>query len=512
MSSILTNNSAMVALQTLKTINGNLSETQAMISTGLDVASAKDNASVWAISKVMESDVKGFKGISDSLSRGESTLAVARSGSETITDLLTEVKGKIVAAQEGNDDERSKIQADITALTDQIESVVSAAQFNGVNLLKGTDNLDILSSLDRGADGTVTTNSISVARQDLSTDAGVFGSDGALTVTATSGANSLAGVAADEFSNAGNTMTITVSDDVATDDVFNFTIAGENVTFTATATENGDEALLGDALAQAINEKGIEGITATSDGAGEITLTSIRAFEDVEISGDSSNAAQTFDVNGAGPSAAAIDATIDSRASDVTFNYSNGVAEGDSFRVSINGSNYDYVAGKNETFEDVSRGLKTVIDGAAVDGISTNVATDANGDFYLEVDNDGADVTFAASGQQGGTATGGLVGLDKIDVTSANGAIAALSNIETMISNSIDSSAEFGSAEGRVETQSDFISNLTDSLKTGIGALVDADMEEASARLQALQVQQQLGIQSLSIANQAPQSILSLFG
>ncbi|MCH3802113.1 hypothetical protein LZB51_08935, partial [Campylobacter jejuni] len=53
---------------------------------------------------------------------------------------------------------------------------------------------------------------------------------------------------------------------------------------------------------------------------------------------------------------------------------------------------------------------------------------------------------------------------------------------------------------------------LTDSLKTGIGALVDADMEEASARLQALQTQQQLGIQSLSIANQAPQSILSLFG
>jgi flagellin-like hook-associated protein FlgL len=50
-----------------------------------------------------------------------------------------------------------------------------------------------------------------------------------------------------------------------------------------------------------------------------------------------------------------------------------------------------------------------------------------------------------------------------------------------------------------------------DALKNGIGAMVDADMEEASARLQALQVQQQLGIQALSIANQAPQNILSLF-
>ena len=61
------------------------------------------------------------------------------------------------------------------------------------------------------------------------------------------------------------------------------------------------------------------------------------------------------------------------------------------------------------------------------------------------------------------------------------------------------------------KTQADFVSNLTDSLKSGIGTLVDADMEEASARLQALQVQQQLATQSLSIANQAPQSLLSLF-
>jgi flagellin len=80
-----------------------------------------------------------------------------------------------------------------------------------------------------------------------------------------------------------------------------------------------------------------------------------------------------------------------------------------------------------------------------------------------------------------------------------------------MIATAIDSAAAFGSAQGRIETQSDFIGKLTDALKSGIGSMVDADMEEASARLQALQVQQQLGVQSLSIANQAPQSILSLF-
>jgi flagellin len=55
------------------------------------------------------------------------------------------------------------------------------------------------------------------------------------------------------------------------------------------------------------------------------------------------------------------------------------------------------------------------------------------------------------------------------------------------------------------------VGKLSDALKSGIGSLVDADMEEASARLQALQVQQQLGTQALSIANQQPQSLLALF-
>ncbi len=168
MSSILTNSSAMVALQTLKGINSGLAKTQGEISTGKSVASAKDNAAVWAISKVMESDVKGFSAISDSLALGESTVAVARKASETITDLLTNMKGKIVAAQEENVD-RAKLQTDIDALVKQIGSVVGAAQFNGLNLIDGssTENVKVLSSLDRGASGNVAASHITVARQNL---------------------------------------------------------------------------------------------------------------------------------------------------------------------------------------------------------------------------------------------------------------------------------------------------------------------------------------------------------
>ncbi|MGB0968918.1 MAG: flagellin, partial [Halocynthiibacter sp.] len=174
MSSILTNTSAMVALQTLNSINDNLNKTQSEISTGKSIESAKDNAAIWAISKTMESDVAGFNAISDSLALGESTITVARSATETVTDLLTQIKGKVVAAQEQNVD-REKIQTDIEALTGQVTSIVEAAQFNGLNLLKGTEDVNILSSLDRQGNGVVNASNITVNRQDLSTSAGTNG-------------------------------------------------------------------------------------------------------------------------------------------------------------------------------------------------------------------------------------------------------------------------------------------------------------------------------------------------
>ena len=161
MSSILTNNSAMVALQTLKSINNDLNKTTSMISTGKEVSSAKDNSAMWAISKVMESDVSGFKAVSDSLSLGESTVAVASAGAEQITNLLNEMKEKVVAAT-GENVDHTKITADITQLKEQITSVIAASQFNGTNLLDtaGNAGMSVLSSLDRDASGAVTNTTV----------------------------------------------------------------------------------------------------------------------------------------------------------------------------------------------------------------------------------------------------------------------------------------------------------------------------------------------------------------
>jgi flagellin len=278
MSSILTNQSAMVALQTLKSINTDLNKTQNSIATGKEVATAKDNAAIWSISKVMDSDATSFGAIEDGLGIGEATVAVAMSGAEKIVDVLTEMKELTVGATSETSD-FAKIETELNAKYAQIDDIISASQFNGVNLLNadidgaGSTSLTVLASLDRTGSAAPTVNNISVATADLETSIG------------------------------GNTATVT---DVAT-----------------AATE--------------------------------------------------------------------------------------------------------------------------------------------------------------------------------------------LGNIETRLSAAIDAVAAFGSSAKRIDDQSDFISKLKDAVKSGVGALVDADMEEASAKLSALQTQQQLGVQALSIANQAPQAILRLF-
>ena len=279
MSSILTNNGAMVALQTLQMINKNLNTVQDQISTGKEIARAKDGSAIWATSKVMEADVAGFKAIQDSLAVGEATVSVASAGAEQIVEILNEMRELAVAATSETAD-FTKIDAELEEKEAQILSVIGASQFNGVNLL-------------------------------------------------------------------------------ATD----------------------------------------------PDGAGGAGLTVLSSLDRV---GAAAPVVTTFTV-----------ATVD--------------------------------------FE------------ANLDVASRTAVADS------------------ASAQT------------------------ALGEIEAYLQTAVVGAAGLGASAKRIEGQGEFITKLTDAMKSGIGALVDADMEEASARLQALQTQQQLGVQALSIANQAPQTILSLF-
>ncbi len=461
MSSILTNTGAMVALQTMKSINKNLGQVQSEISTGKSVGSARDNAAVWAISKTMESDVKGFKGISDSLALGSSTIAVARQASETVTDLLTEIKGKVVAAQEENVD-RTKIQTDIVELRNQIKSVVGAAQFNGLNLIDGssTDAVTILSSLDRDSTGNVTSGKIDVARQNLSvTDS-----------AATQVLGTTAGGADQPAANAAFTV-----------------LGGATVGAGADTTGTAADVFFG---AEDLTDETANAPTALATGT-----------------------TATFSVN-----EVQAGATYQIYLSDLEINVVGG-------GTTTGARTFSYVASESDAATDVAKELTSQINaffGAATGtgdyvakiNTTTNAAGDVNRNEIQITNSSGAAINFSAKINQGGTAgtnasSGGLGALNSMDVTTnAEGALTA---IEGLITQSIDAAAAFGSSQGRIDIQADFISSLSDSLKAGIGSLVDANMEEASARLQALQVQQQLATQSLSIANQAPQNILSLF-
>jgi flagellin len=136
--SINTNVGAMIALQNLNVTNSQLATTQTRINTGLKVSSAKDNGAIWAIAQNQRSDVAALDAVTDSLNRGKSTLDVAISAAETISDLLNQMKAKALAASDASIDTaaRTAMNADFTALRDQIKKTVANAAFNGANLLK----------------------------------------------------------------------------------------------------------------------------------------------------------------------------------------------------------------------------------------------------------------------------------------------------------------------------------------------------------------------------------------
>ena len=164
MATINTNPGAMIALQNLNRTNMDLQEVQQRINTGLEVSSAKDNGGVFAIAQSMRADVGGYKAVTQSLDLATSTVDVAIAAGEAVSDLLVEMKEKALAASDASLDaaSRTALNADFTALRDQITTIVSNAEFNGTNLISnGAGNITALAN----ADGS---NSITVQSEDLS--------------------------------------------------------------------------------------------------------------------------------------------------------------------------------------------------------------------------------------------------------------------------------------------------------------------------------------------------------
>ncbi len=306
MTSLVTNNAAMTALQTLSATRSALETTQAHISTGLRVSTASDNAAYWSIATTMKSDNGALSSVKDALALGSATIDVATSALNGGVDVINQIKSKLVAAEQPGVD-RTKVQAEIGALQKQLQSVADSAVFSGQNWL----------SVDSSGAGYNATKSIVSS----------FSRD-------TTGAVSVG----------------TIDVDTSTTKLY--------------------------------DANGQTGIIDKSRTQGSTTTT-----------------LATLDIS----------ALTDSAADQQTMK--------------------DYIS----------------ITDAAL-----------------------SDVTKAAS--------------------------------------------ELGASKTRIASQTTFVSSLMDSITKGVGSLVDADMNQESSKLSALQVQQQLGVQSLSIANQNSQMILKLFG
>ncbi|MGQ3017758.1 flagellin [Phenylobacterium sp.] len=164
MNSVNTNIGAMVALQNLNKTSSQLGEVQNRINTGLKVASAKDNGAVWAIAQNQRSNSGALNAVKDSLQRSISTVDVALSAGESISDTLLQMKEKALAASDTTLDaaSRTALNDDFKALRDQLAKVVNNAEFNGANMIKATTPTTVAALA--SSDGA---NKITVAAQSL---------------------------------------------------------------------------------------------------------------------------------------------------------------------------------------------------------------------------------------------------------------------------------------------------------------------------------------------------------
>lgn len=416
MSSLLTNTSAMVALQTLRDINMNLDETNNRVSTGLRVNTASDNAAYWSIATTLSSDNNALSAVQDSLGVGASAALATYTGLDSAKDLLDSIKSKLTTAT--GDVDRAKVQLEIDSLLDQLRSVADQASLSSDNWLSTGDDTDftrqIVSALSRNSSDQLVVGTIDVDITDMrlygngTTQTGIL--DGALSVDAYTATATLAAAVTltdEEFTFTvnqanGGSHTVTIDANTVTDALGTTTIGSAH-----------DYALV---LQQAFSDAGVTGIDVLADG-GDVTFSSSSDF----------------------------DITVATEA-----------------------------AGGTGTVDDADMGLDSAL--AAASGSFTGTVAD-------------------------------------IDISSATGADVQnyLRVVDVALAAVTEAASSVGAVQNRITSQQTFVAALIDAKTSAIGTLRDANMEEESTKLKALQTQQQLAVQALSIANSNTQNILQLF-
>ena len=195
--SVNTNAGALIALQNLNATNSQLQTTENRINTGLKVGSAKDDGATWAIAQSQRSTVSSLDAVKDSLNRASSTIDVASSAGESISDLLTQMKEKALAASDTSLDSTSRnaLATDFNSLRDQITKTIQNSSFNGINLLDGSQSS--ITAL-ANAEGT---NKLTVAGQNMSLGGSIVTVGTSSSISSASSAQSLITTLTDSINN-----------------------------------------------------------------------------------------------------------------------------------------------------------------------------------------------------------------------------------------------------------------------------------------------------------------------
>lgn len=163
--SVHTNKSALTALQNLNRTNDELADVQNRVNTGLKIGNAKDNAAIWAIAQGQRADIGALGAVRLSLERASSISQVSLAAGETVSDLLVQLKEKVVAAMDTSLDNNSRtaLNSDFRALLNQIRQVVDNAEFDGANLFDGLGgNIQFLANADATSSLTLSTRTLAL--------------------------------------------------------------------------------------------------------------------------------------------------------------------------------------------------------------------------------------------------------------------------------------------------------------------------------------------------------------
>jgi flagellin len=301
----------MVALQTLRSINMNLEQSNNRVASGLRVANAADNAAYWSIATTLKSDNSSLAAVQDSLGIGASTLDTTYTGLEAAVDYLGQIKDKLTTAT-GEGVDLVKVQLEITALQDQLKAVADSASFSGENWLStGASTAftkSFVSSLARDSNNQLVIGTIDVDITDVrlygngTTQFGIADKTIDLTFyTSDSGTAATVETLAVDFAAADDEVTFTISQNGGPNTsvyITQQTLTDAGLSGTAILSNNDLRAVLEQALA----DSGITGITVSIDASDNVVFSST---EDFDVGGASATGTSALDVTDLGLSVAA---------------------------------------------------------------------------------------------------------------------------------------------------------------------------------------------------------------